>query len=117
MYFKDDDARLSFLMGNYITLTNLSRREIERIVALRISPINISVHTTDPDLRALMLGSRRGGEILSILNRFSEGGIVMNCQIVSCPGLNDGEALARTMADSSRRSIRRLAASPSCRWG
>ncbi len=99
LYFKDDDARLSFLMGNYITLTNLSRREIERIVALRISPINISVHTTDPDLRALMLGSRRGGEILSILNRFSEGGIVMNCQIVSCPGLNDGEALARTMAD------------------
>lgn len=99
LYFKDDDARLSFLLGNYITLTNLSKREIERIVDLHISPINISVHATDPELRKELLGSKRGGECLEIMTRFGAAGITMNCQIVSCPGLNDGAALSRSMTD------------------
>ena len=99
LYFKDDDARLSFLMGNYITLTNLSEREIDRICALRICPVNISVHATDPALREAMLRHRRAGECLDIMKRFAGAGIEMNCQIVSCPGINDGPALDRTLAD------------------
>lgn len=99
LYFKDDDARLSFLLGNYITLTNLSRRELQRICDLHISPINISVHATDPEVRKMLLGSRRGGEIMDIMKRFAEAGIVMNCQIVSCPGINDGEVLQKSMED------------------
>ena len=99
MYFKDDDTRLSFLLGNYITLTNLSAREVERICALRVSPVNVSVHTTNPELRCRMLGNPRAGESLEIMKRFAEAGIVMNCQIVCCPGLNDGEELSRTMRD------------------
>ncbi len=99
MYFKDDDARLSFLLGNYITLTNLSPREIQRIIDLRISPINVSVHTTDPELRVKMLRSPRAGESIDIMRRFAEAGITMNCQIVCCPGINDGEALLRSMRD------------------
>lgn len=99
MYFKDDDARLSFLLGNYITLTNLSPREIERIIALHISPINVSVHTTNPELRRRMLRNRRAGETIDVMRRFAENGIVMNCQIVCCPGLNDGDELMRTMRD------------------
>lgn len=99
MYFKDDDARLSFLLGNYITLTNLSEREIERIIALRVSPINVSVHATDPELRRRMLRNDRAGECMAIMRRFAGAGIVMNCQIVCCPGLNDGEALQHTMEE------------------
>ena len=99
MYFKDDDARLSFLLGNYITLTNLSKREIQRIIDLHISPINVSVHTTDPALRCRMLRNPRAGESIETMRRFAQSGIVMNCQIVCCPGLNDGEALERTMRD------------------
>ena len=93
LYFKDDDARLSFLMGNYLTLTNLSQREVERIIALRISPINVSVHTTDPELRSEMLKNKRAGEGIAIMRRFAQASITMNCQIVSCPGINDGPAL------------------------
>ncbi len=99
LYFKDDDARLSFLLGNYLTLTNLSRREMERIMDLRISPINISVHTTDPALRVEMLKNPRAAEVLEVMRRFAERRITMNCQIVSCPGLNDGPALERTLED------------------
>ncbi len=99
LYFKDDDTRLSFLMGNYITLTNLSRREIERIKSLRISPVNVSVHTTDPELRVRMLRNPRAGESIGVMREFAEAGIVMNCQIVCCPGINDGAALDRTMRD------------------
>lgn len=99
MYFKDDDARLSFLLGNYITLTNLSKREIERIIALRISPVNVSVHTTNPELRCQMLRNPRAGESIELMRRFAAAGIVMNCQIVCCPGLNDGAELLRTMKD------------------
>ena len=99
MYFKDDDARLSFLLGNYITLTNLSSREIERIIALHVSPINVSVHTTNPALRCRMLRNKRAGETIGVMRRFAEAGIVMNCQIVCCPGWNDGEELLRSMQD------------------
>ncbi len=99
MYFKDDDARLSFLLGNYITMTNLSEREIQRITDLHISPINVSVHTTDPELRVKMLRNRFAGRCMEIMKRFADGGITMNCQIVCCPGLNDGDALQRTMED------------------
>ena len=99
LYFKDDDARLSFLTGNYITCTNLSERELQRICDLRISPLNISVHATDPQLRSRLLGNPRGGEILPILGRFAEAGIRMECQIVCVPGWNDGAALQKTMED------------------
>lgn len=99
LYFKDDDARLSFLMGNYITLTNLSDREIRRIIDLRVSPINVSVHATDPALRVRLLRNPRAGESVAVMRRFAAAGITMNCQIVCCPGLNDGEALERTMRD------------------
>ena len=99
MYFKDDDARLSFLLGNYITLTNLSEREVERIIALHVSPINVSVHTMNPELRRRMLRNPRAGESIGIMRRFAEAHIVMNCQIVCCPGLNDGEELLRSMRE------------------
>ena len=99
LYFKDDDARLSFLMGNYITLTNLSQRELQRIIDLRISPINVSVHTTDPELRARMLCHKKAGDSIAVMRRFAQAGITMNCQIVACPGINDGPALERTLGD------------------
>ena len=99
LYFKDDDARLSFLMGNYITLTNLSPREAQRIIDLRISPINVSVHATDPKLRAALLGNKAGAESLEYMKAFGRAGIVMNGQIVLCPGWNDGDQLQRTMED------------------
>ena len=99
LYFKDDDARLSFLMGNYMTLTNLSEREVQRIIHLHISPINVSVHATDPELRSFLLGNPRAGKTLEIMRRFADGGITMNCQIVSCPGVNDGPALDKTLRD------------------
>ena len=99
VYFKDDDARLSFLMGCYITLTNLSPREIDRIIALRISPINVSVHTTDSELRRRMLKNPRAGDAAEIMGRLAAAGIEMNCQIVCCPGWNDGEALLGTLRD------------------
>jgi putative radical SAM enzyme (TIGR03279 family) len=99
MYFKDDDARLSFLMGNYITLTNISPREVQRIIDLHISPINVSVHTTNPELRCKMLRNPNAGRSIDSMRRFAENGIVMNCQIVCCPDINDGAELDRTMRD------------------
>lgn len=101
LYFKDDDARLSFLMGNYITLTNLSEREVQRMIDLHISPINVSVHATDPELRSKLLGNRRAGKGIEILRRLAEAKITMNAQIVACPGLNDGPALLNSMRDLS----------------
>ena len=101
LYFKDDDARLSFLMGNYLTLTNLSQREVQRIIDLHISPINVSVHTTDPQLRVEMLKNKRAGESIEVMRRFAAANITMNCQIVSCPGVNDGPALDRTLRELS----------------
>lgn len=97
MYFKDDDERLSFLFGNYITLTNLSRREIDRIKKMKISPINISVHTTDPQLRVFMMKNPRAAEINDLMQEFYDAGIVMNTQIVLCKGVNDGENLSNSI--------------------
>lgn len=99
LYFKDDDARLSFLFGNYITLTNITDREIQRIIKMHISPINISVHTTNPELRAKMMGNRFAGEKLRYLYRLAEAGIHLNTQLVLCPGINDGEELERSIRD------------------
>ena len=99
LYFKDDDARLSFLMGNYITLTNLSEREAQRIIDLRISPINVSVHASDPKMHCLLLGNRQAERSLELMQAFGRAGIRMNGQIVVCPGYNDGEQLQRTMED------------------
>ena len=99
LYFKDDDERLSFLFGNYITMTNMQDHEIDRIIKMHISPINISVHTTNPQLRVRMLANRRGGETLKYLDRLVEGGIEVNCQLVLCRGINDGDELRRTLTD------------------
>lgn len=99
LYFKDDDSRLSFLFGNYITLTNITEHEVERIIKMHISPINISVHTTNPDLRVKMMRNKNAGNVLSIINRFNDAGIKINCQMVLCPGYNDGKELERTLED------------------
>lgn len=99
LYFKDDDARLSFLTGNYITLTNLSQREVERIAALRVSPIHISVHATDPTVRSLLLGRPDGGQLLERMKLFARAGVTMHCQVVACPGINDGPVLRQTMEE------------------
>ncbi len=102
LYVKDDDERMSFLYGNYITLTNLSEAEKERIVRYRIMPINISVHTTNPELRKTMLRNRFAGNIMTELHYFKDNHIAMNAQIVLCPGYNDGDELSRTLSDLSR---------------
>lgn len=99
LYIKDDDERLSFLLGNYTTLTNLSPREAQRIIDLHISPINVSVHTTNPQLRCTMLGNKNADVSLEYMRRFGQHGIQMNGQIVVCPGWNDGAELRRTMQD------------------
>jgi putative radical SAM enzyme (TIGR03279 family) len=99
LYFKDDDARLSFLQGNYITLTNLSERELDRVIALKISPIHVSVHTTNPDLRVRMMGNIRAAELMPRLRRLCDSGIEVHCQIVVCPGINDGTELERTLLE------------------
>lgn len=99
LYVKDDDARMSFLMGNYISLTNLSEADVDRILRMHISPVNISVHTTNPELRVKMLRNPQAGESLKIMKRFAEGGITMNCQLVVCNGMNDGDELRRSLTD------------------
>lgn len=98
LYFKDDDARLSFLQGNYVTLTNLSQADIDRIIAMKLN-INVSVHTTNPELRVKMMHNRFAGEKLKYIYQLAENGIQMNCQIVCCPELNDGDELRRTLSD------------------
>lgn len=99
VYFKDDDTRLSFLQGNYVTLTNMSDEEIDRLIKMRVSPINISVHATEPKLREMMLNNRFAGKCYGIMKKFAENDIYMNCQIVLCPGINDGEHLKRSLTD------------------
>lgn len=99
LYFKDDDARLSFLHGNYITMTNLTDRDVDRIIRMRFSPINVSVHTTNPELRVRMMKNPHAGESLRYLSRMAEAGIELHGQIVLCRGLNDGAELDRTMRD------------------
>jgi len=102
LYFKDDDARLSFLQGNYITLTNLSDSDVDRIIHYHLAPINISIHTTDPDLRCEMLGNHFAGEALGKIGRLFDAGISMNGQIVLCKGINDGEELSKSIRDLMR---------------
>lgn len=102
LYFKDDDSRLSFLQGNYITLTNMSDHDIDRIVKYHLEPINISFHTTNPELRCKMLHNRFAGEALKKVDKFYKGGIQMNGQIVLCRGINDGEELERSIRDLSK---------------
>ena len=97
LYFKDDDSRLSFLHGNYVTLTNLKDSDIDRIIKMRISPINVSVHTMDPELRVKMMHNKNAGKVLSYLDRLKDAGIEMSLQIVLCKGVNDGEALQYSM--------------------
>lgn len=99
MYFKDDDTRLSFLQGNFVTLTNLGERDINRIIRYRISPINVSVHTTEPELRIRMLNNKNAGRLMAYLRRLKENGIEIKAQIVLCPGVNDGVRLERTIKD------------------
>ena len=99
LYFKDDDSRLSFLHGNYITLTNLGDKDIQRIIDMHISPVNVSVHTTNPELRVKMMKNKRSGEVLKYLGMLADAGISLCCQIVLCKGLNDKAELDRTMQD------------------
>ena len=99
LYFKDDDARLSFLQGNYVTLTNLSDNDIDRIIRYNLSPINISFHTTNPELRCKMLNNRFAGEALKKAKKLADAGLTLNGQIVLCKNINDGEELERTLKD------------------
>ena len=101
IYFKDDDSRLSFLHGNYVTLTNMKDEDIDRIIEMHISPVNVSVHATNPELRVKMMRNKRAGKVLAYLGRLAEAGITLRGQIVLCRGLNDGDELERSMRDLS----------------
>ena len=102
LYFKDDDTRLSYLFGNYITLTNISEKEIERIINMKITPVNISVHTMNKDLRVKMMGNRNAGKVLDYIGRLADASIEMNTQLVLCPGINDGDELRYSIEQLSR---------------
>lgn len=102
LYFKDDDSRLSFLFGNYITLTNLTERDAERIIKMHISPVNVSVHTMNRELRVKMMKNKNAGKCLEYLNRFAENGIKLNTQLVLCPGINDGKELEYSLSELSK---------------
>lgn len=114
LYFKDDDSRLSFLFGNYITLTNLTEKEADRICEMHISPINISVHTMNPELRVKMMKNKNSGESLKFIKKFYEAGILMNTQLVLCPSINDGEELRYSLSELAKYSpyINSIAAVP-----
>ena len=114
LYFKDDDARMSFLFGNYITLTGLCEREVQRIVDMHISPVNISVHTMNPQLRVEMMKNPHAGESLKIIDRLAENGIEMNTQLVLCPGINDGDELRFSLSELAKRKpcVKSIAAVP-----
>ncbi|ERK31202.1 DUF512 domain-containing protein [Clostridium intestinale] len=114
LYFKDDDSRLSFLQGNFVTLTNMKEEDIDRIISYRISPINVSVHTTDPELRVQMLNNRFAGNLYDRLKRLAEAEIEINAQIVVVPGINNGEELKRTVEDLYKLypSVQNVAAVP-----
>ena len=99
LYFKDDDSRLSFIHGNYVTLTNMQDSDVERIIKMRMSPINISIHTTNPELRVKMMRNKRAGEVLKYLGMFRDAGLSMCGQIVLCRGVNDGDELMRSLHD------------------
>ncbi len=99
LYFKDDDSRLSFLFGNYVTLTNLTDKDIDRIIEMHISPVNVSVHTMNPSLRVEMMKNPNSGTSLKYLNRLAEAGIKLNTQLVLCPGINDGKELEYSLSE------------------
>lgn len=101
LYIKDDDYRFSFLYGNYVTLTNLRKNELERIATERLSPLYVSVHATDPRVRGKLLGRKGGSDILSLMKHLSRRGVDFHCQVVLCPGFNDGVVLEKTIADLS----------------
>ena len=115
LYFKDDDSRMSFLFGSYVTLTNMTDEDIARIIKMHISPINISVHATDPELRVRMMKNPRSGEVLRYLPQLAAHHIHINAQIVICPGMNDGGSCAAACGiwESTPRSCK---ASRWCRW-
>ena len=102
LYFKDDDSRLSFLQGNYVTLTNMTDADIDRIIEMRMSPLHVSIHTTNPALRVQMMRNKRAGEVLGYLDKLAAAGITLRGQIVLCRGINDGEELERSLRDLSR---------------
>src|SRR5699024_6372409 len=102
LYFKDDDTRLSFLQGNYVTLTNLKDEDLDRIIRYKLAPINISVQATDPELRKKMLNNRFAGDILQKIKKLADAEIPMNAQVVLCKGYNDKENLDRTISDLSQ---------------
>ena len=114
LYFKDDDSRMSFLFGNYITLTGLCEREVQRIIDMHISPVNISVHTMNPTLRVEMMKNPHAGESLDILRRFANAGIEMNTQLVLCPGINDGDELMYSLSELGKLGdcVKSIAAVP-----
>ena len=113
VYFKDDDERLSFLQGNYVTLTNMRESDVERIIRMHISPINVSVHTMNPDLRVKMMGNRFAGEKLRFLKMLDEGGIRINAQLVLCRDINDGEELTYSLDELCKlENLESLAAVP-----
>lgn len=102
LYFKDDDSRLAFLQGNFVTLTNMGEEDIERIIKYKISPINVSVHTTNPKLRVKMTNNKFAANVYDRIKRMAEAGIKINCQVVLCPGINDGDELQKTIEDLYR---------------
>ncbi len=114
LYFKDDDSRLSFFQGNFVTLTNMKEEDIDRIIRYKISPINVSVHTTDAELRKIMLNNKFAGNVYDRLKRLAEASIKINCQVVSCPGINNGVELLKTIEDLYKLypSIENLAVVP-----
>lgn len=114
LYFKDDDARLSFLFGNYITLTNLGEKDIDRIIEMHISPVNISVHTMNPELRVRMMGNNRAGKVLSYIKKLADAGIKLNTQLVLCPGYNDAEELTYSLEELGKLypAVQSIAAVP-----
>lgn len=113
LYFKDDDSRLSFLFGNYITLTNLSEHDVERIIKMHINPLNVSVHTMNPELRVKMMRNPHAAEAPELLRRFSEAGIAINAQLVLCPGINDSNELLYSLGRLSElEGVKSVAAVP-----
>lgn len=114
LYFKDDDSRLSFLFGNYITMTNLTDKDVDRIIQMHISPVNISVHTMNPELRVSMMKNPRAGECLSYIKRFADAGIKINTQLVLCPGINDGKELEYSLNELGKLypAVQSIAAVP-----
>ncbi len=114
LYFKDDDARLSFLFGNYITLTNLGEKDIDRIIEMHISPVNISVHTMNPELRVRMMKNNRAGRVLEYIKKLADAGIKLNTQLVLCPGYNDGDELTYSLQELGKLypAVQSIAAVP-----